>query len=463
MPIDTPAPRRAFLKNGLKAGAAAGVLAGTVSAASAHAAGKQESIKVGVIGCGGRGSGAVGDAINAARDAGTAPVQLVAAGDLFADTFESKKWAALGNQFPEAKVSKEAQYAGFDAYQKVLEHDLDYVILATPPGFRPDHFAAAVEKGIDVFCEKPVATDAPGVRKFLKAVEAAKAKNLKVGIGLQRHHQNSYLEALEQIKEGAIGDVVAMKVYWNGGGVWDPRVTREEAGSEMEYQLRNWYYYSWVCGDHIAEQHIHNLDVGNWWAGAKDGEMKYPVLCRGMGGREVRTAAKYGNIFDHFACQFEYADGKQMISECRHIPNTWSSVSEIAHGTEGVLTTQGRTRIYHPESTGDGKFKEKTTWAYRGRGDRSPYVQEHIDLQQALRDDAEYNEGERGAMSTMTALLGRMATYSGKELTMAEALNSEETLFPYDQELSFGTAPPVTPGKDGRYQVPTPGVTNVLA
>ncbi|NNJ26462.1 Gfo/Idh/MocA family protein [Alienimonas chondri] len=459
-----PTPRRSFLKTTAAAGAAASLTAAASPAATKRAA-KQDFIRVGVIGCGGRGSGAVGDAINAAQAAGTTPVKLVAMADVFEDHL-SNKHNQLSKQFgDQVDVPEGSRFIGFDGYRGVLEQDLDYVIIATPPGFRPIHFAAAVEKGLHIFCEKPVATDAPGIRKFLAAVEESKKKKLKVGVGLQRHHQNSYLAVADQIRDGAIGDIIAMKVYWNSGGVWDPRKSREQVSGEMEYQMRNWYYYCWLCGDQICEQHIHNLDVGNWWAGIKanGSEPVFPTVARGMGGREVRTAAKYGNIFDHTACQFEYADGTQMISEGRHQPGVWNSVSETAHGSKGTLTTQGRTRIYTNEKQDDGSFKENIEWAYRGRGDRSPYVQEHMDLQAAMREGSDYNEGTYGAMSTMTAILGRMACYSGKEITMEDALNNGRQLFPYDQALTWESEPPVLPGEDGFYEVPTPGVTNVLS
>ena len=467
------APRRSFLKSSAAAGTAAAglpLLAAAAAPAARLRAAHAEEIKVGVIGCGGRGCGAVGDAINAAREAETAPVKLVAAADLFADVFETQKYKALAGQFPEqAAVPTEMQFSGFDAYKQVLAQNLDYVIIATPPGFRPVHFEAAVEKGCDIFCEKPIATDAPGVRRFLKAVEAAKAKKLKVGVGLQRHHEKSYLEVAEKLADGAIGELLAMKVYWCNPGVWEPRVTREQASSELEYQLRNWYYYTWICGDQIVEQHIHNLDVGNWWAGIKAsgdaaGPPVFPVVCKAMGGREVRVDPKYGNIFDHTSCQFEYADGTQMISWGRHQPGVWNSVSEVGYGTKGTVSTQGRTRItsgttWDPDAQ---RFQEKVEWGYRGRGDRSPYVQEHIDLQAAIRDGADYNEGEYGAMSTMTAILGRMAAYSGQELTMKDALDHGRQLFPYDRELTMDAEPPVKPGPDDVYEAPTPGVTDVL-
>ena len=461
-------PRRSFLKTSAAAASAA-----TLAAAAAPAARMRvdhhEAIRVGVIGCGGRGSGAVGDAIKAAKEAGTTPIKLVAMGDIFEDAIAAKH-EALSKQFgDQIAVPEDARYAGFDAYKKVLEHDLDYVILATPPGFRPDHFAAAVEKGVHIFCEKPIATDAPGVRKFLAAVEKSKQKNLKVGIGLQRHHQKAYLEVAKKLAGGAIGDLVSMNVYWCNPGVWDPRKTRDEVSGEMEYQLRNWYYYTWICGDQIVEQHIHNLDVGNWWAGIKAsgdpaGPPVFPVLCRAMGGREVRTAPKYGNIYDHTSCQYEYADGTPMFSWGRHQPGVWNSVSEVAHGSKGMLTTAGRTRIVEKQTWNDkkGKFDEQVAWNYSGRGDRSPYVQEHIDLQNAIEKDADYNEGYYGGMSTMTAILGRMAAYGGQELTMDDALNHGRQLFPYGQDLTWDSKPPVLPGQDDRYEAPVPGVTDVL-
>ena len=460
-----PTPRRNFLKTTAAAGAAASLTAAAAPAARLHADGDQH-LRVGVIGCGGRGSGAVGDAINAADKAGTTPVKLVAMGDLFADHIEQRH-RALSEQFgDQIDVPEDARYTGFDAYKKVLEHDLDYVILATPPGFRPDHFAAAVEKGVHIFCEKPIATDAPGVRRFLKAVEKSKEKDLRVGIGLQRHHQNNYLAAAEQLADGAIGELVALKVYWCNQGVWEPRASREEVSGELEYQLRNWYYYAWICGDQIVEQHIHNLDVGNWWAGvAAAGDPAadpiFPTVCRGMGGHEVRTDPKYGNIFDHTSCHFEYADGTQMFSWGRHQPGVWNNVSEYAHGSKGTLLTDVRQSLITDKARqDDGTYKEEKIWRERSRN--APYVQEHIDLQEAIRDGADYNEGHYGAMSTMTAILGRMACYSGKELTMDEALNHGKAIFPYDRELDWEAEAPVKPGDDGRYEVPTPGVTNVL-
>ncbi|HEX6984554.1 MAG TPA: Gfo/Idh/MocA family oxidoreductase [Planctomycetaceae bacterium] len=434
--------RRDFLKTSSAAAVSTGLLSLPI-AARAYASG-DDAIKVGLVGCGGRGTGAAEQALSVQNN-----VKLTAMGDAFRHRLDGaydnlrKKFE---NQPGRVDVSEDQKYVGLDAFQKVIDSGVDLVVLATPPGFRPVHFEAAVKAGKHVFMEKPVAVDAEGVRKVLAAVEEAKKKNLKVGVGLQRHHQAPYLAALEQIRNGAIGDIIAMRVYWNGGGVWDPRVTREQAGSEMQYQVENWYYYTWLSGDHIVEQHIHNLDVGNWWKDA------YPVKARGMGGREVRTDKKYGQIYDHFACQFEYADGSVMFSECRHIPNTWGSVSEVAHGTKGTLSTMGRIRIQQGN---------KTVWGYRG-DDRNPYQVEHDALHAAIREDKPFNEGYNGAMSTMTAILGRMATYSGEEITMEDALNRGVSIYPYGQDLTFESTPPVVPDAEGWYPIAVPGQTKVL-
>lgn len=435
--------RRDFLKSSSTAALGAGLLANLPISARAFADG-DDTLKVGVIGCGGRGSGAAEQALLPEGN-----VKLTALGDVYPDKVEAlhgRLRKRFEDQPDRVDVSEDHKFSGLDAFQKVIDSGVDIVVLGTPPGFRPTHFEAAIKAGKHVFMEKPVAVDAEGVRRVLAAVEEAKKKNLKVGVGLQRHHEASYLASLEQVRNGAIGDIIAMRVYWNGGGVWDPRITREQAKSEMDYQIQNWYYYNWLCGDHICEQHIHNLDVGNWWKDA------YPVKCRGMGGREVRTDKKYGQIFDHFACQYEYEDGSVMYSECRHIPNVWNSVSEVAHGTKGILTTQGRHRIIQ---------RGQTTWGYRG-DNPNPYEVEHSALQKAIREGTEFNEGYNGAMSTMTAILGRMATYSGEEITMKDALEKGLSAYPYGEDLTIDSTPPVTPDEDGWYPIPVPGVTKVL-
>ncbi len=439
--------RRDFMKTTSVAAVGAGLLSSVAN--RAYAAG-DEVIRIGLVGCGGRGTGAASQALQSPGN-----VELVAMGDAFQDQMERSltniEKAVKKDESAHIQVAQENMFVGFDAYKKVIDSGIDLVILATPPGFRPMMFEYAVEKGVHVFMEKPVATDAAGVRKVLEAAKVAKEKKLKVGVGLQRHHQACYQEFIQRVHDGQIGDVRALRVYWNGGGVWDPRKTRDEVKTEMEYQMRNWYYYNWLCGDHINEQHIHNLDVGNWIM------QQYPVSAVGMGGREVRTDKKYGEIFDHHAVQFTYEDGTVMFSECRHIRNCWNSVTEHAHGTNGLMDLSSNPRNC------------KLTWAQSGnverfKGDTSnPYQVEHDRLFAAIRKDEEYSEAEYGAMSTMTAILGRMSTYSGKEITMEKALTEGPQIVPNPEDLSWDLMPPAKPDADGVYPVPVPGVTDVFA
>src|SRR5215469_14570961 len=353
--------RRDFLKTSTVAMVAGG-LAGSLGVARSAHGGSDDTIKIGLIGCGGRGTGAIRDAMSTDHN-----VKLVAMGDAFEDRLSGslENIQKEGNFGAKIDVPKDRQFVGFDAYQKVLGAGVDLVILATPPGFRPIHFAAAVDAGKHVFMEKPVAVDAPGVRAVLDAAKKAKEKGLGVGVGLQRRHQKPYLETIQRLQNGAIGDIVSMRAYWNGAGVWvNPR---KPGQTEMEYQMRNWYYFNWLCGDHIVEQHIHNLDVINWVKGG------YPVRAQGMGGRQVRTGPDYGEIYDHHAVEFEYADGSRMFSYCRHIPNCWDAVSEHAQGTKGEADISG----HQISSRGWDSWRHR---AERGKPDGNPYVVEHHDL-----------------------------------------------------------------------------------
>ncbi len=430
--------RRDFVKTTAVAAAGAAMLSSLTTPAGAYAAG-DETIKIGLIGCGGRGTGA---AVQALKTSGK--VALIAMHDMFGDQVESSlnriKNEVKGNETAVVDVPEERRFVGFDGYKQVIDSDVDLVIMATPPGFRPAHFEYAVNAGKHVFMEKPVAVDAAGVNQVLESTRKAKEKNLKVGVGLQRHHQLNYLDIVKRIQDGAIGDVVAFRVYWNGGGVWDPRKTREQVSSEMEYQLRNWYYYNWLCGDHICEQHIHNLDVGNWIKGA------YPVRAEGMGGREVRTDKKYGEIYDHHAVEYTFEDGTKMFSQSRHIPNCWNSVSEWAHGTKGHANLSGA--AYELYNNGE-KYR------YRDKNN-DPYQAEHDHLFHAVRNNLEFNEAENGAYSTATSILGRLATYSGKSVNLADMLASNVSIMP--TEFSMTATPPVVPDKDGNYPVAVPGV-----
>ena len=439
--------RREFIKSSSLV-VAGGALAGSLGIARTAHAGADETIKVALIGCGSRGSGAITDCLDAKPN-----VKLIAMADIFEDrlNFSLKELQRIEKFKGRIEVPSDQKFVGFDAYKKALETGADLVILATPPGFRPIHFEAAVKAGKHVFMEKPVATDAAGVRKVLAAAEESKQKGLGVGVGLQRRHQKGYLETMKRLKDGAIGDILAMRVYWNGTTPWTKHRADLERQygrplTEMEYQCRNWYYFTWICGDHIVEQHIHNLDVGNW---LKDG---YPIEANGMGGCQVRNGKDTGETFDHHFVEFTYADGSKMFSQCRHIQNCFNSVSEHAHGTKGKLDMSDRGWVIEP--------KDADRWSYRGRGDGSPYKQEHVDLLESIASGMPYNEAEQGAKSTMTAILGRMATYCGERLKWDDALNSNISIMP--KEYSFEATPPVLPDKEGNYARALPGITKVV-
>ncbi|QDS98411.1 Gfo/Idh/MocA family protein [Adhaeretor mobilis] len=440
---DSPSPsqstsRRNFLHT-TSALAASGALTGAMGIARAAHPGGSDEIKIGLVGAGGRGTSAAAQAMNT-----EGPTKLVAVCDAFEHRLKAcmKQLSSYGDK---VDVPKERQHVGFDAYKKVLESDCDLVILATPPGFRPLHFEAAVAAGKHIFMEKPVAVDATGVRRVLEANKSAVEKNLAVAVGLQRRHEQAYIDTVKRIREdNQIGDIVSARAYWNGGGVWvRPRKPEQ---SEMAYQMENWYYFNWLCGDHITEQHIHNLDVINW---IKD---SYPVSAQGMGGREVRTGIDHGQIFDHHFVEFTYADDSKLFSQCRHIPNCWSKVGETVQGTNGRADV-GAGEIY--DASG------KSAWKY-GRGGRGGHQQEHHDLFASLRAGKIPNEAEYGAMSTMTSILGRMATYSGKMIQMKDALASELVVSPVDEFHSFDDTPPVVPDSNGRYPLPVPGKTAVV-
>ncbi|MEQ1862344.1 MAG: Gfo/Idh/MocA family oxidoreductase [Chthoniobacteraceae bacterium] len=440
--------RRSFLKS---SGAVVAVSALPVDR-FAFGASNSDTLKLALIGCGGRGSGAASQALNTSN---LGPVKLVAAGDIHEDRMESALKNLQKTHGESADVPKDRQFLGFDAYKKAIA-EADVVILSTPPGFRPVHFEEAVRQGKHIFMEKPVASDADGVRRVLAAAVEAKKKNLKIGVGLQRHHQKGYIETVQRLHDGAIGDITSARCYWNGQRPWqkkraDLEVQLGKKLTELEYQLRNWYYFTWICGDHITEQHIHNIDVINW---VKKGP---PVKARAMGGREINLGGSDdGEAFDHFACEFEYADGSICYSYCRHQPGCWNSVSEHVQGTKG------RSDINRYIITGDNQ------WRYNEQGGpRDAYQQEHTDLFTAIREGKAYSEIEHGASSTMTAILGRMAAYSGKELEYDAALKSEIGVFPkafYEGKADAWQTiePPTKPGPDGLYPRAIPGKTKVV-
>ncbi len=434
---ESPLSRRRFIKTGSKALAAGGVLASLPSAGVFAAS--DDELKIALIGCGGRGTGAAAQALSTYQQG---PVKLVAMADAFEDRIRRSLENIQRNHPDRISVTEESMFAGFDAYKQAIAM-ADVVILTTPPGFRPIHFEEAVMQGKHVFMEKPVATDAHGVRKVLEAARIAKEKNLKVGVGLQRRHHAGYIETIKRLQDGAIGDLIAMRAYWNGNTPWVRRRADLERQygrklTEMEYQMRNWYYFNWICGDHITEQHIHNLDVINW---LKDG---YPVSANGMGGAEVRVGIDFGEIFDHHCVEYTYADGSRMFSQCRHQVGCWNSVSEHAHGSKGRSEINRQT--IHPA---DGQ-----AWRFGG-GAKNPYQQEHDDLFHAIRNNEPFNEAEYGAKSSMTSILGREATYSGKVVEWDAALAREKSILP--EFFAWDAPTPSNPGPDGLYPHPVPG------
>ncbi|MBK9508286.1 MAG: Gfo/Idh/MocA family oxidoreductase [Cytophagaceae bacterium] len=429
--------RRNFLRNSAIATSAVALKANASN--SAFFIGT-EPIKIALIGCGGRGTGAAFQALSVKEN-----VVLVAMADAFQDRLDNCYNSLNSDKNPgvkaRLKVPKENQFVGFEAYKKAIAL-ADVVILTTPPGFRPMHFEEAVAQGKHVFMEKPVATDAPGIRRVLKAAEESKKKNLKVVVGLQRHYQTSYLETYKRvIDQKVIGDLVSARCYWNNDGVWV--VKREAQMTEMEYQMRNWYYFVWLCGDHISEQHIHNIDVINWFKGG------HPVEAVGLGGREVRKGKEYGEIFDHHYVEFTYGDGMVLNSQCRHQPGTVSNVSEHLIGTAGRAT--------------EGKIldlKGNSIWRHRDKDDKNPYQVEHDVLFDCIVNDKPINDAENGAIATMTSIMGRMATYSGQKVTWDEAINSQVNYFP--EKLDWNHLPKSLPDSNGFYPIPVPGKDKLI-
>jgi len=433
--------RRQFLKG--SALATGGVLLSPFAANAFHVT-ADETLKVAVIGCGGRGTGAANQALKT-----KGPVKLVAMADAFRDRLDDsyKTLSKIYGNTGRLDVPEDHKFVGFDAYKNAIDL-ADVIILATPPGFRPYHFEYAVENGKHVFMEKPVATDPYGVRKVLEAGKKAKEKNLNVVVGLQRHYQQNYRDVLKRLKQDEVGQILSGQVYWNSDGVWVRE--RQPDQNEMEYQMRNWYYFVWLCGDHILEQHIHNIDVANWFIG------EYPESAQGMGGREVRTGRDHGEIFDHHFVEFVYPSGAVIASQCRHIPGTLSRVQEQFQGTKGRIYTDGsgKANMYD--------LKGKVLYDNPGKGVPNPYQVEHDELFASIRAGEVIDDVEMGAKSTMAAILGRMATYSGQLLKWDEALASNMRIVPDEQDLTWESSPPIVPEEDGTYPIPIPGKTKVL-
>jgi predicted dehydrogenase len=400
-----------------------------------------DTIKVSLVGCGGRGTAAAQQALLTKQN-----VKLVAVADAFKDRLDDCIKSLTTNVKVKGRVAvpEENKFVGFEGYKKAIAL-ADVVILTTPPGFRPIHFEEAVNQGKQIFMEKPVATDPAGIKRILEAAEAAKKKKLNVVVGLQRHYQNSYRELYKMFDAGLIGNIVSAQAWWNDGGVWvNPR---KPGQTEMEYQMRNWYYFNWICGDHIVEQHIHNIDVVNWFKGS------YPVKAQGMGGREVRKGKEFGEIFDHHYVEFQYADGTVLNSQCRHIKGTYSRVDEQIVGTSGTIFGAAKNII---DRSG------KVIFQFDKANDNDPYQTEHDELFAAIaKGEYKFADADNAAKSTMTAILGRLATYSGQMVEFDKALNSGLSIAP--TVFEWNAQMPVVPDKDGWYPIAVPGVTKFFS
>ena len=413
------ANRRDFLKGTTVAAAGIALAGGLDLSRAAYAAGSDE-LKIALIGCGSRGGGAVNDCLSSCKN-----VKLIAMADAFADNAKDKLAELRKDEdiVKKIDVPDDRIFAGFDAYQKAIAAGPDIVLLTTPPGFRPIHYAAAIAAGKHVFMEKPCCTDAPGFRSLMETNKLADEKGLKVVVGLQRRHSKEFLGKVERIQEGSLGKLMLMRAYWNNGPIWVR--DRKPGQTEMEYQMRNWYHFVWLCGDHILEQHVHNLDVCNWVKG------DHPERANGVGSCQCRPDnRKIGQIYDNHFVEFTYKDGTKMYGQCRQQPNIWNTVTQFAHGTKGAMELPG--------NGSDG------------------YKKEHVDLVNAIRKGKKLNDGWHGATSSMTGVLGRMATYSGQEVFWDEAVEKGPNEMP--KKFAFDADPPVMPDKNGNYPQFVPGM-----
>ena len=426
-PQDQPS-RREFIR-GAAAGAAVAAFGIMRSPAAQSASG--DVLRVGLIGCGSRGSGAARQALLA--DPNT---RLVAMGDAFQDMLgKSLRDLKRDRKIADRIVVDEGhQFVGFDAYQGVID-SCDVIVHATPPGFRPAHLRACVDAGKHVFTEKPVAVDAPGVRSVIETCRLAQEKGLNMVSGLCYRYQFAKRETIKRLQDGAIGDILTLQTTYNTGGLWHKG--REPEWSEMEYQMRNWIYFDWLSGDHINEQHIHSLDKIAWLM-----QDVPPVKCTASGGRTQRTDPKYGNVYDHFNGVYEWENGVRCFNSCRQWESTSTDVSDWVFGTKGVANIQE-----HYIRTHDGK-----EWRYEGEGPDDMYQNEHDALFAAIRKGEPLNDGDYMCKSTLLAILGRMSAYTGKTLTWEQAMNSAQDLGP--GKLEWGDVP-MNP-------IPVPGFTEFI-
>jgi predicted dehydrogenase len=418
-----PSSRRDFLKT-------SAALAGTLAAAPlVHAAGS-DTIKIGLVGCGGRGTKAAENALNADKN-----VKLWALADAFDDRlkFSMQRLRKVENVASRIDVPPERCFVGFDAYKQVIDC-CDVVLLCTPPHFRPIHLRAAIDAGKHVFAEKPVAVDAPGVRSVLETCEAAKKKDLAIVSGLCLRYFNPFREIVRRIHDGAVGEVLALMANDYRGSIWVH--PRQADWTDMVWQMRNWYYFTWLCGDFNVEQHVHFLDVCAWVM-----KNEYPVRAVGLGGRQVRTGPEYGHIYDHFSIVYEYANGAKLFSNCRQQPGCASDMSAHVLGSKGRAQLKERRKGVFIQSPGND-------WVYTGP-ENDLYQTEHEELFASIRAGKPLNNGDYMAKSTLLAIMGRMAAYTGQAITWDMAMKSKEDLSPpqYSWDVSLPVPPVAMPGK----------------
>lgn len=429
--------RRDFLKD--SSVMVGGMILG--SALHAQALGREvqsQPIRIALIGCGSRGAGAAVDALKTNQN-----VVMVAMADVFKDKLDETYNTLLKIDAIKDKIKVPAsnKFVGLDGYRKAIAL-ADAVLLVTPPAFRPLHFEACIKSGKHVFMEKPLASDAPGIRKILETGKLADVKGLKVVVGLQNRYDPGYKEMVKQIQDGAIGRIISVTDYYLIGPI--KQVQRQAGQTELEYQLRNWRYFNWLWAGSPAGLQIHNTDVVNWAKNA------YPVRAQGMGGRSSLTGPDTGDIFDHFFIEYEYADGTKLNSQIRHIEGTWNKGGAYFYGSKGTASLQAGIR----DSEGE------RIWRNPNKDSESAYQIEHDVFFDAIRNNKPLNDTEWGAMSTMTSIMGRMAVHSGKMVEWDEALNSELVLAP--MQLDWDSEPPVKPDKNGNYPIPSPGQSKIL-
>lgn len=454
--------RRDFLKTSgvLAAGAA------TLSVArGAHAQGSDQ-IQLCLIGCGGRGQGCIEDRLQVGDNA-----KLVAISDAFDYRTNNAANKFRGDNFKfknQVDLPDDRIFSGLDAYKKAIDclKPGDQVIVATMPGFRPQHYKYAIEKGCHIFMEKPLCTDAPGFRSLMETNKLADEKGLKVGVGLQRRYEPHYYNWIDKIAEGALGDIQYSRVFWNGDTPWCRQ--RNPNQTELQFQLDNWYHFIWLCGDNICEQHVHNLDIGLWIHGKGD-KMAHPVEANAMGGRQEQALPfnllkeappfedrdewfkwyndkkgairRMGQAWDHYFIEYKFSDGSHMYSQCRHIPRCWGHVAEYAYGTNGYG---------QPGWINDNAGK--TVWRNEEKAKKGPYQWEHDVLVDCIRNDKPRNDGWYGAHASMAAVLGRMAAQSGQLIKWDDAVKNGKAEMPVDGVWDWNDKAPVNPDANGFYE-----------